>query len=89
MKHIVLYEIRMFLNTWTGCLLLRLDYGYPRCPAPGVRRQGEVGGGGEERPGTTQGEREREREREGNSLELAHVLMSFGILVYVSLSRLL
>jgi hypothetical protein len=68
MNHIVLYElriynVRIFLSTWTGCPLLRLDNGYPRCPAPGVRRLGEVGGRrGREAGNDARRERERERE---------------------------
>jgi hypothetical protein len=69
MNHIVLYEIRIynvriFLSTWTGCPLLRLDHGYPRCPAPGVRRRGEVGGARRGREAGNDARRERERERE-------------------------
>jgi len=87
MNHIVLYEIRIynvriFLSTWTGCPLLRLDHGYPRCPAPGVRRRGEVGGA---RRGKRSRERRKTREREKETLESSRMFSCPLESLYMSL----
>jgi hypothetical protein len=89
MNHIVLYEIRIynvriFLSTWTGCPLLRLDHGYPRCPAPGVRRRGEVGGARRGREAGNDARREREREKLLRARACSHVLWNPCICLFIS-----